>query len=306
MNKRPYASGQDQTSRQDEVSQFLQDVTARKQESRPARPETIRRNSIVIGALIGLVYGVISESINSWVSPGIPFYHGPLGASGNILVTILAGTLIGLACGRPKGALNGALAGCVLLMVFIQFRAWVLEGTGLDGLVRSTTVIIKIAAAALVILLSIPYMMVVRWSIDTQNETHPGSLFSWQRLKVPLLVLVLSAGAAYLSLASSSVRTAMVRMNDLIREGLQASSMDALPAALSNDEHVMDFLVYANSKYALEESFNLNVGSSSESSTAVISNEIILVARFEGGYTVTCNYHPAGGTPRCRSSLPTP
>ena len=53
---------------------------------------------IILGVLLGLAYGLVSQLINRVALPGIPLHQPPLGAFGNIVASAAVGGLLGYVC----------------------------------------------------------------------------------------------------------------------------------------------------------------------------------------------------------------
>jgi len=61
--------------------------------------QTYRRwAGLILGALIGLAFGGVSQAVNLLFLPGIPLYQPPFGPDGNLLLALLTGALLGLIC----------------------------------------------------------------------------------------------------------------------------------------------------------------------------------------------------------------
>lgn len=270
-------------------------------------PLPIRRTrSRLVGALLGLgmglIYGVISESINSVWMPGIPLAHHPFGLIGNCLATTLVGGIIGLACAWPRSAINGLLLSSLLTMPLLEVRTWLVNAVPASTLIRTLIgAPLVLLAASVLFLLAVPLMAVLRWAFDSQSQVSE-SLWSRKRL-VPIMIVVALAGiGGALSLHPTITRQAIIQMNSLIRIGLAASGPDKLPIALSEQNNVKGFLVYANQDYTLEPNTYTNV--TVETLTLSASESVVVIARFRGGWVLACLFNESRSFPICKSVLP--
>jgi len=229
----------------------------------------VRLSGLALGALAGLAYGLLSQTINEMLLPGIPLAHYPFGPFGNCALAIGVGALVGILCGWPHGSINGALAGALAMTVALEARGVIINNLGIAQIAR-----LDFAAVSPVV----------------------------ARLRGPLALAALACGAGALAYYPSDTRHALRDMNDLIQRGLKAATVSALPGPLRNENKVIDFLLGASSRYTLEESDDPVLRRGLGWLSRV--NSVIVVARFEGGWTLVCLHEQGGAPPECRSFRP--
>lgn len=281
---------------------FLRDLARTKlAPSEKPNAAKVRLSGLALGALAGLAYGLLSQSINEMLLPGIPLAHYPFGPIGNGAMAIGVGALVGLVCGWPQGSINGALAGAMAMTIALEARGVIINNLGIAQIARLEFAAVTLAGAAVVFFFALPVALLLRWAIDSQFESRRSAL-SWARVKGPLALAALACGAGALAYYPSDTRQALRDMNTLIQKGLKAATVSALPEPLRNESKVIDFMLSASPRYTLEESEDpvLRRGLGWLSRT----NSVIIVARFEGGWTLVCLHEQGGAAPECRSFRP--
>lgn len=261
----------------------------------------VRLSGLALGALAGLAYGLLSQTINEMLLPGIPLAHYPFGALGNCALAAVIGALVGVVCAWPAGSINGALAGALTMTVALEARGVIINNLGIAQIARLDFAAVTLAGAAVLLFFTIPVALLLRWAIDSQFESRRPAL-SWPRLRGPLALAALACGAGALAYYPADTRLALRDMNTLIQRGLKAATVSALPEPLRNENKVIDFMLSASPRYTLEESedpvLRRGLGWLSR------ANSVIVVARFEGGWTLVCLHERSGAAPECRSFRP--
>ena len=282
--------------------EFFRDL-ARTKLAPPERPKAagVRLSGLVMGALAGLAYGLVSQSINEFFLPGIPLAHYPFGPFGNCVLVIVVGALVGIVCGWPTGSINGALAGAMAMTVALEVRGAIINNLGVAEIARLDFAAVTLAGAAVVFFFALPVALLLRWAIDSQFESRRSAL-SWARVKGPLALAALACGVGALACYPGDTRQALRDMHALIQQGLKAATVSALPEPLRNENKVIDFLLSASPRYTLEESEDPVLRRGLGWLSRV--NSVIIVARFEGGWTLVCLHEQGSAAPECRSFRP--
>jgi hypothetical protein len=100
-----------------------------------------RAAGLLLGAMFGFAYTLVSQLINRVALPGLPLYQPPLGPAGNIVLALLAGAGLGLLCAWPasaaKGILLGGAAAALAVFAFTLLRMGAGAASTLVGLVLS-------------------------------------------------------------------------------------------------------------------------------------------------------------------------
>jgi hypothetical protein len=269
--------------------------------SEKPRAAGVRLSGLVLGALAGLAYGLLSQTINEMLLPGIPLAHHPFGPFGNCALAIVVGGLVGVVCAWPAGSINGALAGALAMTIALEARGMIINNLGIAQIARLDFAAVTLAGAATVLFFTLPVALLLRWAIDSQFESRRSAL-SWARVKGPLALAALACGAGALACYPGDTRQALRDMNVLIQRGLKAASVSALPEPLRNENKVIDFMLSASPRYSLEESEDPVLRRGLGWLSRV--NSVIVAARFEGGWTLVCLHERGGAAPECRSFRP--
>lgn len=246
-----------------------------------------------LGAVLGLVYFLVSQGINIVFLPGVPLFQPPLGFWGNVALGALWGGLLGLICAWPYSTALGVTVASLASIIVTIVR-------GLSGMDESLgrLVIIALVLGIPAAILMVPAMMALRWAINglVDLRSHPTS--SSQRWRGPLILLALVAVIALFSLYNSKARTLLVRADATIQAGLAASGVDQLPDELRM-LHSGSFLANASDSYTLEWTetdldrfIDLRPSSNYSDHSAVI-------VRFDNGQSMVCLYPGVDARPNC-------
>jgi hypothetical protein len=285
----------------DQAVALIRELGRQKRLPDPPRPALTRWIGVIIGALTGLAFALVAQSTNRIALPGVPFAHYPFGFTGNCLAAAVGGGLCGLLCAWPKGGLNGATLAGVGMILFLELRAWLIQATPLAVMIQTIFSPFILLAAALAFIAALPLMLLMRWGIDIQGELAHQPVWAWQRVRVPLLVLILAGCAGYLALYPREVRQALISTHTLIQHGLQAQAQAELPPVLRTQQ-VREFRNNANSTYTLEESHDNALRQ--DIVPLADLEDIVIVARFRNGWVLACVFEAGSYYPRCKSYEP--
>ncbi len=246
-----------------------------------------------LGAILGLVYVLVSQGINIVFLPDVPLFQPPVGLWGNVALGALWGGLLGLICAWPYSTAIGVTLASLASVTVTIVR-------GLAGLDESLgrLVIIGLVLAIPAAILMVPAMMALRWAINglVDLRSHPTS--SRERWRGPLILLALVAVVAAFSLYNTKARTLLVRTNDTLQAGLAATSTADLPGelqALRNGS----FLASASDAYTLEwTETDLDRFIDLRPSSNYNDHSAVLV-RFDNGQSLVCLYPTIDARPNC-------
>ena len=149
----------------------------------------------LLGAGLGLSYGLVSQLINRIALPGVPLYQPPLGPLGNIVLQGLVGAGLGFLTSQPSSAALGTLFGSLAAAaaVFVSTLQRVSSLTNVGG-----AVIASVIFAIPIAWLTVPLVALLRWTTGRTVELSRDNAPLLVRLRAPLmLVLVLAALAAF-------------------------------------------------------------------------------------------------------------
>jgi hypothetical protein len=260
-----------------------------------AERERLRRQTgVVLGAILGLAYGLASQLINPVTLPGIPLYQPPAGAFGNALLSALLGAGLGfITCYPPSAALGiffGGLASLAGILVYMLVR---LGGLGFGGALVSG-LIFSIPMAWL----TIPVLALLRWATERQVSARLSGDPLLRRAALPAVLVVVMVALGAFELLPGEARGNLISTQALIQQGLQAGSAAALPEPLRGPS-VTHFPPAQPSgytlewtKYDLDRFMELRPPSNFDQHAAVI-------ARFPGTYYLVCLYPTPKQAPNC-------
>lgn len=261
--------------------------------------QTYRRCAgLILGALIGLAFGSVSQGVNSLFLPGIPLYQPPFGPIGNSLLALLTGALLGLICAWVEPSVPGILlsagTGAALALIVAM------------NIGRTPLFVLPVTAIGATFLwlpftgMFFPVMALFRTTINKLTDSRNERLTLPARGWLPLLLMIGAGALGSTLILTLPARTVMAHNQQMLTAGLAAASADELPAPLRGKD-VADFLTNANGNYQLAwENKNLTVYAIPR--PAGPEHEIsVVIARFDNGWNVVCLYPNPQTEPRCRS-----
>ncbi len=252
---------------------------------------------VAIGAGLGLIFGLVSQGINSIAVPGIPFYQPPFGLVVNAVLCILGGALLGLLSAWPHesvlGIATASVAGALCAGGLTLATAHLDRNSG-TGVVM-TTLVLLLPLSALVV----PVVWSLRWATNKQEDSYLAGYFMWSRVLAPLILVMVTGGLAATALYPPEARPVLVRMNAMVRAGLAASDPQALPPPLQS-ESLDGFLDHATDAYTLEWTRQLDRYGMIVYPTASPRDQSVVIARFENGWTLACLFAAFEVEPVCK------
>ena len=254
---------------------------------------------VLLGALLGLTYGLVSQTINLIVLPGYTLYQPPFGPWINIVLFTVGGAVLGLISAWPAdGILGAVIASGASAAVFVVV---VLLSIQIDPRRAPGTVIATVFFGSTVFGMLVPLIALLRWMANKQEEAHADAVFILKRLPLPMGLLALVILIGYTTLYSPQVRAVIQRMDAVIQAGRQAPLPSALPRALRPDSDVEGFLDQAQGRYTLEPNQDALTRYGIPHPITQRSGEAIaIVARFENGWRLVCIFAPDNDEPGCQ------
>jgi hypothetical protein len=247
---------------------------------------------IFFGALLGGVYAFASHMINVIYLPGIPLLPPSGTFSTYLLEYIFLGALLGFISALPEARLAGvALGGFATATGSVFFTLLNQWGTPNFG----STLITMLYTYLPLVVLMMPLAFVIRVCVDAQ-EPDPDNPHLWaRRFIVPGLVVLVVVLVGSFSLYSSNTRAAVKHMDNLLRVGMRASSMEDLPAPLRD---VQGFSENAQGEYGLRYSDNIEQFFGPRPAGAELS-QFLVIARYQNGFALACIFSENRVVPTC-------
>jgi hypothetical protein len=249
------------------------------------------------GALVGLVFGLVSQGINYAVLPGINFHQPPFGPVINAIGCVLIGAALGLLCAWYQVSIGGAMLASVLgalIVMVATFLSSLNDPTPLAGRVLIIIFLFLPIFGAMV-----PLNYILGWVASHEAEEKANRRVTAARVLVPLGVLVVVGLVALAYLYNPSARRLLTRTDEMIQAGLQARDAAALPEPLSKIDG-SPFLGNATPDYTLEwDNNDLNRFSIPYPASGQ-ENMSVVIARFDSGWRMVCLFMPVQDRTRCR------
>lgn len=251
-----------------------------------------RAVGIWLGLVVGLIFGVVSQTINLLVLPGLNLYQAPFGVAGNILLAVVLGGLLGGLCGWFFGSVEGVLTasavGALLLLAAVAASGYRWELL-INRIVAAFSLFLPVSAAL------VPALGLLRWVIDMQEEYRDLPPLDFQRVWRPVLIFLLAAGVGALWLLPEQGQRTLQSFDRLLR---QAGESAQLPEPLRPPD-VVGFDQFAQGSYTIQwERYNIMRFAIGYYPTAGWDPSAA-VARFENGWSLVCIYTNPDLPPSC-------
>lgn len=272
---------------------------------------------LIYGALIGLLFTGVSQSINHLAMPGVPLYQPPFGMVVNILAGILVGFLVVGLDAWPETTGRGILYSCLLAALLVDVALLFIEKIepGRLGMRITATILIFFPIAGAMA----PLMFLLRWVINQEENAY------WEtnqalpvqpatRILLPVGILLAAAGLGYFSLYNNLGRTVTPEMHDLIQLGQAAVSNVTSPNASAQDPNALpeplrppnvnSFSEYGRGDYRLQWDKDETNRFAIPRPNTPFSEQSIVIAHFNNGYMLVCMYPGGDGQVECRDFRP--
>jgi len=261
--------------------------------------DTFRRQSgSLLGAGMGLIYGLVSQTINLIALPGILLYQPPLGPALNVGLTVLLGTVLGAAATWPLSSAYGIVFSSAISGVVIQ-TVTLLNGSNDQVLGAGRLLIVMLIFLPIVAML-VPVMAIFRWAVNKQAEARQNAASLWVRGRAPLALIVVMGVLGAISLYPPQGRELIARMNDLLQAGLKTTDPSGLPPALRPPD-IEGFVERATPAYTLQWENNDLTRFAIPHPLTPEWQQSVVIARFDNGWRVVCFYPTFESDPECRS-----
>ncbi len=254
----------------------------------------IRWYGVAFGAMMGFLYGLVSQFINAWFLPGLSLYYPPTGGVNGVIFLTIAGGVLGLVVAWAQDSVQGLIAGSILgafatSLVAAQQQDW---NVGAIMLLFLYTFLPRAV-------IFLPVSALIRWASERWNEKNSFWVYSFRRKGIPVLVtIILAVGTGALSLYPTEVRQDFYATDQLVRAGMQAKDASHLPKAL-NTMVDFGFLNQARGNYSLEYNTNSDALQAQRPEVPYGTLTPLIIVHYDNGYTFGCVYTPPIKDPVC-------
>lgn len=256
----------------------------------------------LVGGWMGLVYGLVSQSITRMYLPDVPLIYRPFGWVGNWLAVAIGCALVGLICAWPRSASTGIARGVVafvfVIIFILEMYSRSIQGESIFVLAQSFLCYWMVIGLAITAVFSLPIICLLRVAIDEQCEESDQPFWAWRRARLLLLITLLTGYVGTFSLLPAHVRLALEEVNQVIQQGVHASSEAELPRLLSASGGVEGFWTHARQTYTVEKNDDARYRSALKATAE--PNTLVIVARFDDGWVMACLVQEEGPVIRCK------
>jgi len=250
-----------------------------------------RRAGLILGLVLGTGYSLTSNLINRQALPGIPLYVPPPGELGLIVITALMFGALGLLAAWPDESLPGALlAG--LAGSFIS-SIWIF----LNETNKTATLAVLVSLPCMFFYL--PFGALVRWLISKIDQPSMQNIAPVRRLIPVFLAFAFMVFLGTFTRLPEETRTALVRMNELMKAGMQVTARADLPKPLHGVE---GFIQNADGAYSFIIGSDPDVLPAQRPIVEYGELEPFIIIKFENGFVFGCVFSPPYIQPACSDS----
>lgn len=253
---------------------------------------------MILGAVVGLIFGSVSQGVNPLLLPGIPLYQPPLGMAGNIALLTVLGAVLGLICAWTDSSIPGVLLSAALAAGLLLIA---------NTFTNQLSSMMAAANAIASLLLWLPFTAIaaagtglMRIAVNNLTDYRSESVLQPRRWGMLVIVLAAAAGLGYTLVLSPPAQTVLIRTHEMLQQGLTAENAADLPAPLTGSG-MDDFKGSASPGYTLKwEDKNLIRYAIPRSAGPEYLMSVVEV-RFDNGWNLACLYPSSEGEPRCHS-----
>jgi len=250
-----------------------------------------RRLGLILGLILGLGYSLSSNLINKFFLPGIPLFAPWPGTFGLIILTTLMFGVMGLIAAWTEESLPGIIASAAVGSVFSSIWVIVNEPSNRTGAFIALFVVFLPR-----VFFYLPFSWLIRWLVSRLEASPYRNISPARKLSSVFISFLLAVIAGTFSLYPKEVRQSLVKIDELVQLGMQATTRDALPNSL---QPVEGFVSSANGNY------NFTIGSDPDDlpvQRPIVefgTIEPFIITRFENGFRFGCVFSPPYIVPAC-------
>jgi hypothetical protein len=250
---------------------------------------------IILGALLGLIYGLVSQSINRIALPGVPLYQPPLGPLGNTALSALVGAGLGLLVALPMSSALGIALASIASAIAIMVSSVLRLG---DGLSTGTQLVFGVLLSVPLSWFTVPVTALLRWAVDRQVDQQARGEPLLMRWRVPLALVLVMVFVAAFELHGTTIQAQLRTTDRMLETALAATDPADVPAPLQGPL-VRDFPVGSGADYTLEWTRQDLDRFIELRPSANYDQHVAVIARLAGGYRLVCLFPTARSGPTC-------
>ena len=250
-----------------------------------------RRMGLILGLALGLGYSLSSNLINKINLPNIPLSVPWPGTVGLIVASTLMFGALGLIAAWTEESLPGVLAASLVGSVLSSI--WILLNESAN---RTGTFIVLFLVFLPRIFFYLPFSGLVRWLISKFEVSAYRNVPPARRWFPALISFLLAVFAGTFSLYPKEVRQSLIKMNELVQLGMQASAREELPKSL---QAVEGFIQNADGEYTFAIGSNPDVLPVQRPIVEFGEVEPFIITNFENGFRFGCVFSPPYIVPAC-------
>jgi len=250
-----------------------------------------RQIGLLLGLVLGAGFSVTSNLINKWTHPDIPMFVQWPGTFALIATSIVLFGLLGMTAAWPDESLPGViltgLAGSLITSLWIAFT---------ETANRTGTFIVLFVVFLPRVFFYAPFGVLIRWLLG-RLEYRPFRQVAPARRLVPVIVsFVVFTLFGLTARYPEEVNLSLTRMEALLQEGMQASSIDELPKPLKT---VTGFTSKAKGNYTYAIGRDPDVLPVQRPIVEYGELEPFIIIQFENGFRFGCVFSPPYVVPAC-------
>lgn len=250
-----------------------------------------RRLGLILGLSLGLGYSLSSNLVNKIFLPDIPLFVPWPGTVGLIILTTAMFGVLGLIAAWTEESLPGIITAA--LVGSLVSSIWII----LNETSNRTGALIALFLVFLPrVFFYLPFSWLVRWLNSRLETSTYRNAPPARKMFSALMAFLLAVFAGTFSLYPDEVRQSLVRMDDLVQSGMQASSRDELPKSLQSVE---GFIANANGPYQFTIGSDPDVLPVQRPVVNYGELEPFIIIRFENAFRFGCVFSPPYVVPAC-------
>lgn len=248
----------------------------------------------ILGFSFGVPYSLISQYINVWALPGVPFFDLPIGRLEMVILTSLFMGGMGMITAWEEESFWGLIGSSILAVIASSLLAYI--NSGESQIV--TSFFLSLFTFVPRMLFTLPFGLFIRGLLGILDTTGRAPSSGLMRLLkvVASIVAVAVIGGQFAKLSPEALE-ALDRMNTLTQAGMTAAADgQGLPESLIP---VAGFSTYANGPYTLEWSSDVDSLPVTRPVADFGVTESLVIVRFENKYHFGCVFTPPHPDPKC-------